>query len=179
MKFIPEYKGKAEEVIAKFAETFTVSEGPEAGRLIKELVADMLASLSDEDMNVHSAVEGGNIVGSIVFTRMVYDQEVRRVFILAPVAIATSQQGKGLGQRLIGNGLQALRENGVDIALTYGDINFYSKVGFSQITEADVQAPLPLQYPEGWLGQSLTNTQFEPLKGRSRCVVPLDNPDHW
>ena len=62
---------------------------------------------------------------------------------------------------------------------TYGDINFYSKVGFSLITEKEAQAPLPLQYPEGWLGQSLNDAQFTPLLGPSKCVAPLNDPNHW
>jgi putative acetyltransferase len=101
------------------------------------------------------------------------------VFILSPVAVATAQQGNELGQRLINHALEALLDRGVDVALTYGDINFYSKVGFAHITEADAQPPLPLQYPEGWLGQTLKAGPFVPLKGPSRCVVPLHDPIHW
>jgi putative acetyltransferase len=179
MEFTTAYKDRTGDIIAMFDKTFTDSEGAEAGQLIKELVADMLANLSDEDMYVFSAIEDGSIVGSIVFTRLSYEQDTRTVFILAPVAVSTSQQGKGLGQRLIAHGLQTLRDNGVDVALTYGDINFYSKVGFKHITEADAQPPLPLQYPEGWLGQSLGEAEFEPLVGPSRCVAPLNDPNHW
>ncbi|WP_143093039.1 GNAT family N-acetyltransferase [Celeribacter neptunius] len=66
---------------------------------------------------------------------MTYADDTRTVFILAPVAVATAQQGKGLGQRLISHALQALLDREVDVALTYGDINFYSKVGFAHITK--------------------------------------------
>lgn len=179
MNYTAEYKEKSEDIIAMFHGTFTASEGLEAGQIIRELVADMLGSLDDEDMHVFSVVEAGAILGSIIFTRLTYDQDARTVFILAPVAVSTSHQGKGLGQRLITHGLEKLRANGVDVVLTYGDIAFYSKVGFSHIMEADAQAPLPLQYPEGWLGQSLTDAQFAPLVGPSRCVAPLNDPNHW
>lgn len=179
MEFTSAFKDRTGDIIAMFDKTFADSEGIEAGQLIKELVADMLASLSDEDMFVFSAIEDGDIVGSIIFTRMTYEQDTRTVFILAPVAVSTSQQGQGLGQRLIVHGLQALRDNGVDVALTYGDIDFYSKVGFNPITETDAQPPLPLQHPEGWLGQSLSSAHFEPLVGPSRCVAPLNDPNHW
>ncbi len=179
MDFTTDYKEISGDIATMFYQTFTASEGPEAGRIIKELVVDMLGSLDDEDMHVFSAVEAGAILGSIIFTRLRYDQDPRTVFILAPVAISTRHQAKGLGQRLITHGLDALREHGVDVVLTYGDLNFYSKVGFSRITEADAQGPLPLQYPEGWLGQSLTGAQFVPLAGPSRCVAPLNDPNHW
>ena len=144
MEFTTDYQDNADGILAMFSDTFTQSEGAEAGQLIKDLVADMLSSLGPKDMQVLSAVENETIVGSIIFTRMEFEQDDRTVFVLAPVAVASSQQGKGLGQRLIAHGLNALRENGVDIVLTYGDVNFYSKVGFKQITEADAKAPLPL-----------------------------------
>ena len=179
MEFTSKYKDRTGDITTMFAETFTESEGPEAGQLIKELVSDMLTSLTADDMHVFLAIEDGIIQGGIIFTRLIYEQDARTVFILAPVAVTTSQQGKGLGQQLIRYGLQALRSSGVDVALTYGDINFYAKVGFSLIAEADAQAPLPLQYPEGWLGQSLTNKKFDPIAGPSRCVAPLNSPDHW
>lgn len=179
MDFAAQHKERSRDIVAMFHQTFTASEGLEAGRLIKALVTDMLGSLGPEDMQVFSALEGDTIHGSIIFTRLTYNADDRTVFILSPVAISTSQQGKGLGQRLINHGLDTLRKGGVDVILTYGDINFYSKVGFSQITEAEAQPPLPLGYPHGWLGQTLTGTRFTPLAGPSSCVAPLNDPTHW
>ncbi len=179
MEITTEYKDKADDIIEMFSDTFTASEGPEAGGLIKDLVADMLSSLAATDMHVFSAIENTVVLASIIFTRMDYPDDDRTVFILAPVAVSTSQQGKGLGQRLISHALGTLRDSGVDVALTYGDIKFYSKVGFAQITVSDAQPPQPLQYPEGWLGQSLTGKTLVPLTGPSRCVGPLDDPEHW
>jgi len=179
MQFTTNYKDKPQDIIAMFAETFTQSEGADAGQLIKGLVSDMLASLTADDMRVFSAVEDGTLLGSIIFTRLTYDQDTRTVFILSPVAISPSQQGKGLGQQLIQHGLQALHAGGVDIVVTYGDINFYGRAGFGLISEAEAPAPQPLQYPEGWLGQSLSGDRFGPLKGPARCVAPLADPDLW
>ena len=179
MTITNEYKENARDIVAMFHQTFSASEGAEAGQIIKDLVADMLGSLDHETMRVFSIIEAGAILGSIIFTRLTYAQDARTVFILGPVAISTNHQAKGLGQRLINHGLKNLRENGVDVVLTYGDINFYSKVGFSLITEKEAQAPLPLQYPEGWLGQSLNDAQFAPLLGPSKCVAPLNDPNHW
>ena len=77
--------------------------------------------------------------GGIVFSRLRYEQDNRTVFVLAPVAVATDQQGKGIGQRLLIHGLASLRSAGVDIVMTYGDPNYYAKVGFVPISEADAQ----------------------------------------
>jgi putative acetyltransferase len=179
MEITTEYNDKVDDIIAMFLDTFTTSEGSDAGELIKVLVADMLSTLTAQDMRLFSTIENDTVLASIIFTRMTYPDDDRAVFILAPVAVATAQQGKGLGQCLINHALQALRDLGVQIALTYGDITFYSKVGFAPITEADAQPPLPLQYPEGWLGQTLKPGPFLPLKGPARCVGPLNDPNHW
>lgn len=179
MEFTTDYKDKADAIIAMFTETFTSSEGAEAAQKVRTLVTEMLATLGPDEMSVFSATQDGAVVASIIFTRLTYAHDQRAMFILAPVAVATGQQGKGVGQRLISYGLQILRDRSVDVALTYGDINFYAKVGFHHISEADAAAPLPLQYPEGWLGQSLTQAEFEPLAGSATCVAPLNDPDHW
>ncbi|MEX0318977.1 MAG: GNAT family N-acetyltransferase [Ruegeria sp.] len=179
MDYASTYKDRTDEIIDLFTSTFTASEGAEEGRLIGQLVTDMFATANDTDMFVFSALHDGAIVGAILFTRLTYPQDDRNVFLLSPVAVATHQQGKGIGQKLLRHGLNSLRQQGVDAALTYGDINFYSKVGFNQITEVDAQAPLPLQYPQGWLGQSLTDRPLDPLKGPSRCVDALNSPDYW
>lgn len=179
MDFTTDYNTRSDAIVTLFQETFTASEGAKAGAAIGHLVSDMFGSLGDHDMRVFSAVENDSVLGAIVFTRMTYPKEDRTVFILAPVAVATAHQGTGLGQRLIAHGHEALRKDGVDVVLTYGDVNFYSKVGYAPITETEAQPPLPLQYPQGWLGQNLNDTAFTPLAGPSQCVAPLSHPDHW
>ena len=119
------------------------------------------------------------MVASILFTRMRYDQDDRVVFLLSPVAVAPDQQGKGTGQALLRHGLSQLKRDGVDIILTYGDVNFYAKVEFRQITEQEAAAPMPLSYPHGWLGQSLTGGAFAPLVGPASCAAPFRKPEYW
>jgi putative acetyltransferase len=99
--------------------------------------------------------------------------------MMAPVAVATERQGKGIGQRLIAHGLDALRQEGVDIAVTYGDPAFYGRVGFNPVSEADLPAPQPLNQPQGWIAQSLTDAPLTPLRGPARCVAAFDDPALW
>jgi predicted N-acetyltransferase YhbS len=93
--------------------------------------------------------------------------------------VATERQGQGIGRQLLIYALQALREAGIDIAVTYGDPNYYSRVGFAPVTEAFIPAPFKLQYPEGWLAQSLTETEITPLKGAVHCVEAFNDPAFW
>lgn len=175
MDFTNNYANSTDDITRLFQASFAASEG----EVIAGLVAGMFATVPEQDIFVFSALEGAQQLGAIIFTRMRYPQDDRTVFILSPVAIATDQQGKGIGQALIRHGLDHLRAQGVDVVLTYGDINFYAKVGFAQITEDTAAAPLPLSYPEGWLGQALTGGAFVPLKGGSSCVPALSDPALW
>ncbi|WP_372922565.1 GNAT family N-acetyltransferase [Roseovarius sp.] len=179
MEFITEYKGREPGIIDLFTTTFTASEGEEEGALIGELVRNLLRGTGEKDLFVFTAEEDGMIIGGIVFSRLSYEKDERTVFVLAPVAVAPEQQGRGIGQKLLNHGLAALRSAGIDIAVTYGDPNYYAKVGFIPISEAGAPAPFPLNHPEGWLAQSLTNRAMAPLKGPSRCVDALNDPAFW
>ncbi len=179
MHFTAAYRDRADEIVGLFTRTFTASEGADEGRLIGKLVTDMFATVADGDIRVFSCTDDGQLAGSIVFTRMSFEGDGRTVFVLAPVAVAPEWQRRGIGQKLLAHGLDDLRKAGVDVALTYGDPNYYSRVGFRQITPEEVTPPRALSYPEGWLGQSLTDAPLAPLAGPSHCVGPLDRPEYW
>lgn len=179
MEFLTGHQGREAEIIDLFTATFTASECEAEGALIGELVRNLLGGTAEKDLLVFTADEEDMIVGGIVFSRLRYEQDDRTVFVLAPVAVATDQQGKDIGQRLLIHGLASLRSAGVDIVMTYGDPNYYAKVGFMPIGEADAQAPFPLSRPEGWLAQSLTEGAMAPLNGPSRCVGALNDPVFW
>ena len=67
-------------------------------------------------------------------------------------------------------GLNELRSKSVDVAITYGDPSFFSKVGFRNLSEDVFQASLKLLIPEGWLGQSLSGQQIPKINERSDYV---------
>ena len=93
--------------------------------------------------------------------------------------MASRQQGKGLGQKLIKFGIQQLRSHGVELVFTYGDPNFYSKAGFAKISEDVVEAPKKLTYPDGWLAQTLTNEGITSELGVAKCVEALNKQQYW
>jgi predicted N-acetyltransferase YhbS len=179
MNFTTQYVDRQQEVIDLFATTFTASEGAAEGTLIGSMVTTMLSKTAEEDLFAFLAVSDTGVQAAALFTRMTYADDARSVFILSPMAVSPDQQGKGVGQSLLRFALSHLRGNGVDVALTYGDINFYSRVGFAQIYEDTARAPLPLSYPHGWLGQSLRVGPLEPLKGAASCVSALRDPSLW
>lgn len=168
-----------EDIITLFKETFTASEGAAEGANIATFVGRMLDQTDRQDLRVFTTWDGIDLVAGVLFSRLVYSEDSRNVMILSPMAVTTTRQGEGIGQSLIRHGLESLKAEGVDVVITYGDPNFYSKVGFKPITVADAAAPLPLSYPEGWIGQSLSEGTFQPLKGVCRCIPALNDPSLW
>ena len=178
MKLSTYNPNNADEIEQLFIKTFSDSEGRSEGKVIGRLVRDFMDNTDAHDLYCFTATENEQIIASIFFTRMKFESGIN-AFILSPVATHTDHQGKGIGQKLINFGLDALRENGVELAITYGDPNFYSKVGFGIITEQVIPAPLKLKYPEGWLAQSLVGDEIDPIAGTSYCVEELNKPEIW
>lgn len=161
-----------------FTKTFSDSESQSEGDLIGSLVLGLMNDTEPQDIFGFVATEKEQIIGCIFFTRLSFDAPVE-AFLLSPVAVHTNHQGKGIGQRLINFGIAQLKEKGVKLVFTYGDPNFYSKVGFEHILEDKAPAPFELTQPEGWLCQSLDGGEIEPLSGSARCVKAFNKPEYW
>lgn len=172
-------QGRESEIINLFKTTFTASEGADEGVLISELVQNQLATGQPNDIYIGTAEEDGVILSTCIFTRLTFELDNRIVFLLSPMAVITERQSQGIGQSLLNYALDVLRKTGVDVVMTYGDPNFYNKVGFQAVREDEIAAPLKLQYSHGWLGQSLTGKPLSALKGRSQCVSALNDPAFW
>ena len=168
----------ADEIEQLFIKTFSDSEGRSEGEAIGSLVRDFMDNTDANDLYCFIATEHEQIIGGVFFTKMIFESGIN-AFILSPMATLTDHQGKGVGQKLINFGLKTLKEDGVELAITYGDPNFYSKVGFGVVTEKVVPTPLTLSYPEGWLSQSLISNEIEPIAGKSYCVKELNKPELW
>jgi putative acetyltransferase len=171
----PDY---TEEIKRLFTIVFSDSEGESEGILIGNLAYELMTETDKKDLYGFVAIEHGIIIGCIFFSRLIFESGIN-TFILSPVAVHSDYQGKGIGQQLINYGLRELKAKGVELVLTYGDINFYSKVGFDPISEEIVKAPVKLTYPEGWLGQSLISDTVEPIDDQLSCVKALNKPEYW
>ena len=178
MKLLTNPLSKSGEIKQLFTKTFTDSEGRSEGTLIGALAHELITDTNPEALYCFVATDKEQIVGCIIFSRLTFERDVN-AFLLAPVAVHTNYQGQGIGQGLITFGLNTIKEDGVELAFTYGDPHFYAKVGFRPISEEIVKAPLTLTYPEGWLAQSLAGDQVEPIPGKSSCVEALNKPAYW
>lgn len=161
-----------------FFRAFSESDGEAEGILVSQLARAMMTGDDDADAIGFVAVDGKEIVGAIFFSRLKFESDLD-VFILAPVAVKTEQQGKGIGQSLIRHGLEEMKHRGVLFVTTYGDPAFYARVGFHPISPRAIEPPYPLTQPEGWLGQALGDQPIDAIPGHCSCIAALSDPAYW
>lgn len=161
-----------------FQSVFADSEGPTEGEVVGRLAKDLFEKTPSSDLYCFVALDGDQIIGAIFFSRLKFEVEIP-AYILAPVAVATGHQGKGMGQKLIRHGLADLKSNGASLIVTYGDPAFYTKVGFRPLEQERISPPHPLSQPIGWLGQSLDGSEIPRIPGGCSCVDALDDPAYW
>lgn len=178
MKYSHYSRSEAKKIARFFNDVFSDSEGPSEGALIEKLVLDIIATTAEKDIYGFVAEEGEQLIGSIFFTRLTFEKPIE-AFILSPVAVHSEHQGKGIGQKLITHGLEQLKKDGVEMVFTYGDPNYYSKVGYQQISEDVIQAPLKMSMPHGWLCQSLVGDEIPRISDRPRCVEAFNDQRYW
>ncbi len=156
------------------AEAFGAVEGPVIAQLVHNLLHDDTARPW-----FSFVVETDNhVVGHIVFSAVtLVEHPDSRAFILSPLAVLPAFQRQGAGQRLIAYGLGYLEAQGADLALVYGDPNYYSRSGFT--AGHALQAPYKLQYPEGWLALDLTPGVLDMVEGTIQCADALSIPEYW
>lgn len=112
------------------------------------------------------AERDGAIVGHVLFSRM--DVEVDGAALsgagLAPVSVAPSSQGQGIGDALIRAGLEALRRQGVAISFVLGHEGYYPRFGYSPDLAARFASPFAGPH---FMAMMLDSDAAWPLGGRA------------
>jgi len=178
MEFKSIGRDHSREVTDLFRSCFASSEGADEGDAIAALADTLAIAIDDVSVFCFTAFESEALVGAIFFTKLSFESPVQ-VYMLSPVGVLTPRQGKGIGAKLIAFGLSAMQARGAQVAVTYGDPDFYSKLGFLPLPEDRLQAPMPLSMPFGWLGQSLTEEPIPTLSDRPKCVGAFNDPKYW
>ena len=118
------------------------------------------------------AVEDGALRGSVRFWPIKVGGD--DALLLGPLAVDSSQRGRGIGISLMQAGIAAAREGGWRAILLVGDEPYYSRVGFVKLPPGRVRFPGPVDLSR-LLGLALTPGALEKLSGPIRRAR-IDDP---
>lgn len=152
--------------------------GQPEGPIVADLACAMLGDSSAEPRLSLIAEEDGRIVGHVLFSMVQLDERRHPpLSILAPLAIASNRQRRGLGTRLVQQGLKMLTSSGTAAVFVLGDTRYYQRLGFAG--GHAIAPPFPLPYPEAWMAQDLQSGTLAILRGTARCCQSLMHPQFW
>ena len=155
-------------------EAFGEAEGP----IVADLVGALFSDTSAEPRLSLIIEEEGCILGHVLFSALQLDDNAHPpLSILTPLAIATSRQRRGLGTRLVQQGLHMLATSGTAAVFVLGDPRYYQRLGFA--SGHAVTPPFSLPYPEAWMVQDLQPGTLATLCGTARCCQSLMHPQYW
>jgi predicted N-acetyltransferase YhbS len=158
---------------------FGEEEGPEIVQLVNGLFDDTTAT----PLLSLVAVEKDQLIGHILYTRCELTGADTPVSIqlLAPLAVLPDAQAKGVGSKLINEGLNQLKDAGVDLVFVLGHPDFYPRCGFMPAGVLGFEAPYPIpeEHAGAWMVQALKDGVIGRVKGKVQCADVLDQPQHW
>lgn len=128
-----EQPGDAEGVAGLTRDAFTQSSHGYHGE------AELVEALRSSGVHCVSlvAVHENQIVGHVLFSRMKRDEPEGEELLmgLAPMSVHPQWQRKGIGRRLIQQGMAHLRAAGVAWVFVLGDPSYYGQFGFQAASE--------------------------------------------
>lgn len=170
-----------DQILAVEEEAFGKDEGPEIAELIKALLSDPTAI----PLLSVVAEEGGRVIGHILFSSAVLEtpeeRAKARVSLLAPLAVASHLQRRGIGGRLINAGLEILAARGVGLVFVLGHPEYYPRHGFQPAIPLGFSPPYPIpeEVADAWMVQELKTGIIGNTKGKVLCAAALDRPEYW
>jgi putative acetyltransferase len=119
--------GREDDIASMTRAAFTKEYGSGDGE-----VALVAALRADGEVVVElTALEAEEVVGHVLFSRLVVAPDTVRMASLAPVCARIDRQRDGIGSALIREGLARCKAQGFEAVLVQGDPNYYRRFGFS------------------------------------------------
>ena len=123
------------------------------------------------------------MIGHMLFTNAYIERGADNIAaqILAPLAVLPDFQAKGIGQKLVMAGLDALRRSGTQLVFVLGAPDYYPRCGFTPAGACGFEAPYPIpqEHASAWMAQELSPGVIGTIKGKIRCADSLHQPEHW
>ncbi len=149
-----------------------------------ELTKQLLSDSSAEPIVSLLAFDKNKAIGHILFTlaRLSNSRSNPILYILAPLAVIPEYQKKGIGGKLIIEGLKKLKKMKVDLVFVLGHISYYPKYGFiNNASKYGFQAtyPIPDEVRDAWMVQELTIDAINTYSGKVQCCKAMDKEEYW
>ena len=179
MKIRKSTESERKEILNIHNQAFGKDKGPVIAKLVDDLLNDETA------MPILSlvAVENNKLIGHILYTKAVVTQTEISISaqILAPLAILPEEQKKGIGEKLINEGLRLLKVSGTELVFVLGHPNYYPRCGFIPAGEQGFEAPYPIpeEHAGAWMIQELNGDVLVKNSGKIQCSKVLNEPQHW
>ena len=147
------------------------------------LVNSLLLDDSAKPLLSLLATDRGESVGHILFTKVLITGNENSISarILAPLAILPHAQDKGVGGKLIKEGLRNLSGSNVDLVFVLGHPGYYPRYGFKPAGALGFEAPYPIPEKDAgaWMVQELRPGVIGSISGKVICANTLNEPEHW
>ncbi len=157
--------------------------GPREGRVVADLAVALLHDPTAEPVLSLMADADATAAGHVLFSgvRLIDPSSPVSARILAPLAVRPEHRGRGLGARLVNDGLARLTDAGCGIVFVLGDPAYYRRLGFRPATPRGLRAPYPIPDPhaDAWMAMDLDPGAARDLHGTVRCARSLHRPEHW
>ncbi len=155
--------------------------GKEKGREIADLVNGLFDDETAKPSLSLVAVGNERLIGHILYTKAAITGKSVSIQLLAPLAVLPDVQGKGVGGRLISEGLDRLKKSGTDLVFVLGHPGYYPRCGFATAGVLGFKAPYPIpdEHADAWMVQELKKGVVGSVKGRVQCSEVLNRPEHW
>ena len=105
-----------------------------------ELVSDFAINLLQEKSTIKIislvAMDNQEIIGHIAFSPVFLDSTNEHFgYILAPLAVSPPHQKNRVGSTIVKHGLDTISSLGAFIVFVYGDPQYYSRFGFTNLAQ--------------------------------------------
>lgn len=154
---------------------------PESEReLVSALAVNLLLEETKPATMAWVAEIDGTVVGHVAFSPVsIRHDESWQGYILAPLGVNPGHQNRGIGLKLVENGIQQLARMGIDSVFVYGDPGYYGRFGFTAEGAAGYIPPYELEYPFGWQGLAFKPQRRGGMPRKITCVASLSDPTLW
>ena len=138
-------------------------------------IVDALRVACDDRLSL-VAEQDGNIVGHILFTpvEVAGPAGTLRGYGLAPMAVRTAWQRRGIGSALVAEGLERLRAHGAPFVVVLGHPEYYPRFGFDRASRYGLRCQWPDVPDEAFMVRILDPACQPRVAGTARYRAEFD-----